>query len=362
MTSRKFFGIDLFCGCGGVTNGLLRAGVDVRLGIDFEESYRATYENNNKVPFLARDIRKVSALDILPFVRDVGSGHFVISSCAPCQPFSLKNGKRSHDSSVDPRVDLSFELLRIVSELEHEGIICSGIFIENVPEFSKSPVWQGVKHELLRKGFSVAYKVINCADYGVPQNRRRFIAFAVRGWCFLGMPTPTHGEGRLPHRTVREAFSGLPKIGAGQECKLTPNHRARALSQVNLQRISSVPLNGGSRSSFPEELVLECHKRFDGHHDVYGRMSLDLPSPTITTKCISITNGRYGHPLENRAISVREAARLQTFPDDFHFFGTSIETDSRMIGNAVPVAIAELFGRTIVSRISQLEAVDSLNR
>jgi len=191
MTSRKFFGIDLFCGCGGVTNGLIRAGVDVRVGIDFEESYRATYENNNKVPFLASDIRKVSALEILPFVRDVSSDHCVISSCAPCQPFSLKNGKRSHDSSVDPRVDLSFELLRIVSELEHEGIICSGIFIENVPEFSKSAVWQGVKDELLRKGFSVAYKVINCADYGVPQSRRRFIAFAVRGWCFLGMPTPS---------------------------------------------------------------------------------------------------------------------------------------------------------------------------
>jgi DNA (cytosine-5)-methyltransferase 1 len=175
------------------------------------------------------------------------------------------------------------------------------------------------------------------------------------------MPQPTHGEGLLPYRTVKDAFEGLSQIAAGEACNITPNHRARALSDLNFQRISSVPLNGGSRSSFPEELVLDCHKDFNGHKDVYGRMSMDAPSPTVTTRCISITNGRYGHPLEHRGISVREAARLQTFPDSFLFSGNSIEVDARMIGNAVPVAAAELFGRFLMERIEQLARLSQNN-
>jgi DNA (cytosine-5)-methyltransferase 1 len=359
MNSR-FLGLDLFCGCGGVTKGFSRAGIDVQLGIDFEDSYRTTYEKNNSAQFLKRDLRDVSAREILECTPRLREGLLIISSCAPCQPFSLKNSKRSVDSAEDPRIDLSFELLRVMLELDREGVGSSGVFIENVPEYGKSAVWQSVREELFRRGFSVAHKVINCADYGVPQSRRRFVAIAIRGWCFVSLPSPTHGEGLLPYRTVRDAFCGLPTIAAGQECELVSNHRARALSPLNLRRILSVPPNGGSRSSFPEELVLECHKKFDGHHDVYGRMSLDSPSPTVTTKCISITNGRYGHPLEHRAISVREAARLQTFPDDFYFCGESIETDSRMIGNAVPVAIAELFGRAIISQVTRLRSRNCL--
>ena len=346
-----FSGIDLFCGCGGVTHGFARAGIDMRLGIDFESAYQFTYESNNSARFLAEDVRKISAKNILPFLEDSAQKHLILSSCAPCQPFSLKNAKRSRDPHDDPRIPLGFELIRIVDELEGEGMACSGVFIENVPEFLKSPVWVAIRSELLRRGFSVAHKVINCADYGVPQSRRRFIAVAVRGWLFLRIPAATHGPGLLPYRTVREAFSGLSTLSAGQECESTPNHRARCLSPLNFQRISSVPLNGGSRSSFPKELVLECHKDFDGHKDVYGRMKLDSPSPTITTRCISITNGRYGHPLEDRGISVREAARLQTFSDDFVFCGNSIETDARMIGNAVPVDFAELFGKFLVNQI-----------
>jgi len=352
-------GIDLFCGCGGVTHGFLRAGIDMRLGVDFEGAYRETFEKNNKVPFIERDVRRLEIGEIIERLGGDKEAHLIVSSCAPCQPFSLKNGKRSRDASVDPRIDLGFELTRIVRELLDEDVNCTGIFMENVPEFSKSPVWVGVREELLKMGFSVAYNVVNCADYGTPQSRRRFIALAVRGGGFLTMPRPTHGDGLLPTLTVRDAFKGLPKIEAGAECDVTPNHRSRALSELNFQRINSVPLNGGSRSAFPEELVLACHKKFDGHKDVYGRMSFDTPSPTITTRCISITNGRYGHPEEHRGISVREAARLQTFPDDFVFHGNSIETDARMIGNAVPVAVAELFGKYLVSTIAKRFSSDS---
>lgn len=350
---KGFSGIDLFCGCGGVTHGFARAGIDMRLGIDCENAYKSTYESNNSARFLAEDVRKISAKDILPFLADSAQKHLIVSSCAPCQPFSLKNAKRSQDPDHDPRIPLGFELIRIVDDLEKEGVICSGVFIENVPEFLKSPVWLGIRSELLGRGFSVAHKVINCADYGVPQSRRRFIAIALRGWQFLRMPAATHGPGLLPYRTVRDAFAGLSSLSAGQACDSSPNHRARSLSPLNFQRISSVPLNGGSRSSFPSELVLECHKDFDGHKDVYGRMSFDTPSPTITTRCISITNGRYGHPEEHRGISVREAARLQAFPDNFVFCGNSIEADARMIGNAVPVVVAELFGKYLTSVLAK---------
>lgn len=349
--SKSILGIDLFCGCGGVTHGFLRAGIDMRLGVDFESAYRTTFENNNKVPFLQKDIRRLGVEDIIPHLGHNLGKHLVVSSCAPCQPFSLKNGKRSRDSLVDPRIDLGFELPRLVRDLIESGLNCSAIFIENVPEFSKSPVWYGVREELLKIGFSIAYNVINCADYGVPQSRRRFIALAIRGAGFLTMPRPTHGNGLQPIRTVRDAFRGLRELGAGEECEATPNHRTRALSDLNFRRISTVPQNGGSRSSFPEELVLDCHKDFNGHKDVYGRMSFDTPSPTITTRCISITNGRFGHPEEHRGISVREAARLQTFPDDFLFCGNSNEIDARMIGNAVPVAVAELFGNYLKEQI-----------
>jgi DNA (cytosine-5)-methyltransferase 1 len=356
---KGFSGIDLFCGCGGVTHGFARAGIDMRLGIDSESAYKSTYETNNSARFLAADVRKISARDILPFIADFAQRHLIVSSCAPCQPFSLKNSKRSRDPHDDPRIPLGFELIRIVDELEKEGVICSGVFIENVPEFLKSPIWIEMRSALLGRGFSVAHKVINCADYGVPQSRRRFIAVAVRGWQFLRMPAASHGSGLLPHRTVRDAFSGLSSLSAGQECERIANHQTRCLSPLNFQRISSVPLNGGSRSSFPKELVLECHKDFDGHKDVYGRMNFDTPSPTITTRCISITNGRYGHPEEHRGISVREAARLQTFPDNFVFCGKSIEADARMIGNAVPVAVAELFGEYLVSTLTKLFGLKS---
>ena len=131
-------GIDLFCGCGGVTHGFLRAGIDMRLGVDFEGVYRETFEKNNKVPFIERDVRRLEIGEIIGRLGGDKKAHLVVSSCAPCQPFSLKNGKRSRDAAVDPRIDLGFELTRIVRELLDEDVNCTGIFMENVPEFSKS--------------------------------------------------------------------------------------------------------------------------------------------------------------------------------------------------------------------------------
>ena len=347
----RYVGVDLFCGCGGVTRGFLDAGINMKLGVDYDSAFKTTYEDNNKCEYLSGDIRDLSGADILNRIDLADRESLVISSCSPCQPFSLKNAKRSSNGDIDFRADLGYELVRIIHEMRSKGVVPAALFLENVPEFAKSPIWRQIKKELFRMGFSVAHKIINCAEYGVPQNRRRFIALAVSSWNYLSLPSPTHGPGLLPFATVREAFAGLPPINAGDKCEVTPNHRARALTPINLDRIKSVPADGGSRSAFPANLVLDCHRDFDGHTDVYGRMKFDEPSMTITTRCISITNGRYGHPIEHRGISLREAARLQTFPNDFVFDGTNLDNGARMIGNAVPVRIAKIFGEHLISQI-----------
>jgi len=352
--SSRFIGLDLFSGCGGVTHGFIDAGIEVRLGIDFLSDVKNTYEKNNSAELLVADIKDLSTFDILNRLNVAEGDNLIISSCAPCQPFSLKNSKRVLNGYSDPRADLGFELVRIIRELDAQNIKASGILIENVPDYVKSPVWGFIKTELTRLGFSLSSRIINCAEYGVPQNRNRFIALGIRAHKYLTYPEKTHGSGLLPFKTVREAFVGLAKIEPGSSCEVMPNHRARDLTEINRRRIASVPHDGGSRDSFPDDLVLECHKKCDGHKDVYGRMKYDAPSPTITTRCVSITNGRYGHPVEDRAITVREAARLQTFPDDFIFHGNSMEIDSKMVGNAVPVLVAKIMGEHLIKSINTL--------
>ena len=353
--SPKISGIDLFCGAGGVTHGFRMAGVHMVLGVDSDPSLKSTYESNNKTPYLCADIQKLKAEEIIKLSKIKKSDKIVLSSCAPCQPFSLQNNKS--DKEHDIRKDLGFETVRIIAELENTGYSLASVFIENVPGFEQTDIWKDIENSLLRLGFSLRAAVVNFANYGIPQNRKRFICVAHKGYSFFRFPPETHGVGRLPLKTVRQAFEGLSKIGAGQECEKTPNHKTRALSPLNLARIAHVPKNGGSRTSFPEELVLECHKDFKGHKDVYGRMKNDMPSPTVTTRCISITNGRFGHPTQNRGISLREAARLQTFPDKFIFHGDNLQTNSKMIGNAVPVEIARIFGQNIKKHILSEQAI-----
>lgn len=352
----RVIGLDLFSGCGGVTHGFIKSGIHVRLGVDILDDVKNTYEKNNPSELLVANIRNTSATDIIDKLNITNGDQLIISSCAPCQPFSLKNSKRVFNGFNDLRADLGFELIRIIGELDGLNVKTSGIFIENVPDYVKSQVWSVLKIELSRLGFSLSCRIINCAEYGVPQNRNRFIAIGVRSHDYLPFPEKTHGPGLLPFRTVRDAFEGLARIDPGNTCDVMPNHRARDLTEINRLRIASVPHDGGSRDSFPDYLVLECHKKCNGHKDVYGRMKYDAPAPTITTRCVSITNGRYGHPVEDRAITVREAARLQTFPDDFIFYGNSLEVDAKMVGNAVPVMVAEVFGRFLLARITDKSA------
>ena len=217
--------------------------------------------------------------------------------------------------------------------------------------------------------YFVLADVVNAADYGVPQLRKRFVLHAVRFDILkqmeqlnlaLTLPIPTHSKTGNDNKqkwiTVREAFSGLPEIEAGERYSddKIKNHYCANLSDKNIQRIRIIRANGGSRTALPENLVLKCHTTYSGHTDVYGIMNPDAPAPTMTGGCLSYSKGRFGHPFENRAISVREAARIQTFPDDY-IFGESLTKAALEIGNAVPIKLVKASGSVFMNIIMQLD-------
>jgi DNA (cytosine-5)-methyltransferase 1 len=335
--------IDLFCGAGGLTRGLRNAGMSVILGIDNNESCRLTYEHNNRpTEFLCSDLRSVDAKDIRQRLAGRAGVPLLLAGCAPCQPFSTyQRSSRSTDLSR-----LLREVARMTEELQPEWVC-----IENVPGLARVrgfSTYYRFKVALGRQGYKFIDGVIDAKWYGVPQNRRRLVLVASR----VGVPSlpmPTHGKGKECYRTVRDAIGHLPKLTAGQRDPSVPNHGAADLAEVNLRRLRSTPRNGGGRMDWPESLALDCHKERTGHEDVYGRMRWDTPAPTLTCRCYSISNGRYGHPEQDRAISLREAASLQSFPEDYRFFGPSQKSIGEQIGNAVPVALAQAMGRHIMT-------------
>jgi DNA (cytosine-5)-methyltransferase 1 len=330
---------DFFSGCGGTSRGMSAAGMAVRLGLDIDPDAARTFRANFPgSEFICQDIRSLKTSDVSHLViRD--NQPTVFGACAPCQPFSKQNRQKKGD---DVRKTLLPEFHRFVREFRPEYI-----FIENVPGMQSMDKVEGPFAEfikLLKKlNYWYDYKVVMAYHYGVPQRRRRLVLIA----SLLGpikIPQPTHGPGteHLDLPTVGEWISGLPALSAGETCAEDPMHRAALLSEINLERISKTPIGGG-REDWPEHLWLDCHRDHGGHSDVYGRMSWDKPSSALTTRCISLSNGRFGHPEQNRAISVREAACIQTFPRDFVFHG-NLNSMARQVGNAVPVRMAEVFG------------------
>ncbi|RYZ84397.1 MAG: DNA cytosine methyltransferase [Proteobacteria bacterium] len=346
---------DFFCGCGGTSAGFQAAGMEIVLGLDMDTDSRRTFLMNfPQAKFVSRKIEHFRAESL---TRRVGSRRAhptditLFSGCAPCQPFSQQNKNRDGATKgQDDRFALLGEFGRFVSY--HEPQL---VFVENVPGMQRVTEQDGPFFRFLnllrRLGYWFDYDVVNALDYGVPQRRRRLVLIASK----LGpikIPQPTHGPGRhVPqYSTVAEWIAGLPPLEPGQDDLLLPNHRAANLTTINRQRLLQTPA-GGSRADWPDDLVLNCHRDgHTGHTDVYGRMSWNRHSSALTTKCTSISNGRFGHPVENRAISVREAARLQTFDMNFRFYG-GLNSTSRQIGNAVPVRMARCFGEAFVSHI-----------
>ena len=286
----------------------------------------------------------------------------MFAGCPPCQNFSRQN-PLNKEKTDEERKRLLFEFLRLIEE-----ILPPFILMENVPgiktDFNKAILGEFLQR--LGQNYYVKEDILNAANYGVPQVRKRFVLHAVRndidkelkavGFSF-DLPKATHDKkgdnGLLKWKTVKEAIDDLPIINAGEEYEddgKIHNHKCAGLSDTNLKRMRAIRENGGSRNGLPENLVLKCHKKEDengnvflGHGDVYGIMDSEKPAPTITGGCLCYSKGRYGHYSQDRAISIREAARLQTFPDDF-IFSDSLTDSALQIGNAVPIDLVKASG------------------
>ena len=341
--------IDFFCGAGGLTRGLLDAGVHVVAGFDADESCRETFEKNNRpARFVAQDISKVPPAVVWEVLGSRATADLLVTGCAPCQPFS-KHRKRGAEGLGDRVRDPDSTLLGAFARVV-EAILPGQVLVENVPGLVRVggfSTYRRFLRMLTSRRYTIAEGILDAKRYGVPQTRRRFVLLAVRGKR-ASLPEPSFGPEMKPYLTVRDAISHYPPISAGRRHPLIANHETASLSEVNLKRLRLTPVNGGDRRSWPDELRLDCHSDdYDGHTDVYGRMAWDKPAPTLTGKCHSLSNGRYGHPSQDRAISLREAASLQTFGDSYFFFGSRTRI-AQHIGNAVPVRFADALGRHLL--------------
>ena len=343
---------DFFAGCGGASRGFQEAGMEVVFALDSDPDARRTFQKNfPSARIEPRDIRKTSEDSVHELVTAERPDPILFCGCAPCQPFSKQNTTLP-ERDADDRVPLLLEFLRFIQRSKPDIV-----FVENVPGIQKPSPDTEPFAEFLRgledAGYGKPdYDAVPLKRYGVPQGRRRLLLLASRRGP-VELPPQTHGPGTASpdYVTVRDCIEDLPAIAAGTEHSEIPNHRAARLSSLNLERIRATT-EGGGHGDWPEDLRLACHKKFNGYSDVYGRMSWDRPASGLTTRCISYSNGRFGHPDQDRAISVREAACLQTFPMDFQFTG-SLNSMARQIGNAVPVRLAAVVGRHVNRHLAE---------
>ena len=332
--------VDLFCGVGGLSHGFRQEGFEIAGGVDSDENCRYAFEYNNEAPFIRHDVSLLDGEEVEKlFTPGIPS---ILVGCAPCQPFSVYNQKNS-----DPQWQLLEEFARIISQVRP-----SVVSMENVPRlmrFRKGKVFDEFVETLEREGYHVRHEIAFAPDYGVPQQRSRLVLLAsLRKGLELG--PPTHSSAR--YETVANAIGDLPRLAAGECDARDLLHRCSRLSPLNLNRIRASTA-GGSWRDWDNELVSDCHRKETGrgYGSVYGRMSWYGPAPTITTQFYGFGNGRFGHPEQDRALSLREGAILQSFPPDYDFVkpGASVQfkTLGRMIGNAVPVLLARAIARSI---------------
>lgn len=333
--------IDFFCGAGGLTRGLLDAGISVVAGVDNDDRVRKTYESNNAPSrFVAADIKNV---DIGTLREELNIGPkepTLYAACTPCQPFSTLNTMHAEDN----RKSLLLDFAAIVEQVPPDYII-----VENVPGLGNAygkEIYDEFERTLKNHKFQIDAEKLDAKYFGVPQTRKRFILVASR-----------HGAPHLPKQATRKRLSTVgdtirrfPAIADGEESASHKNHVARKLRPHHLRIVEAVPANGGSRRDVADtSILLKCHqKNPNAHKDVFGRMSWDLPAPTLTCRCTDVYCGRFIHPEQHRGISLREAAVLQTFDDHYEFYGDSILEQARQIGNAVPVKLAKLLGDSIL--------------
>jgi DNA (cytosine-5)-methyltransferase 1 len=340
--------VDLFCGAGGLTHGFMLEGLPVVAGIDLDPSCRFPYEvNNPSARFIERNVSDLAASDVKRMF--LNAEWTVLAGCAPCQPFSTY-AHRYERCENDGKWRLLDEFARLA-----QGTMPDVITMENVPSVAKYEVFHDFVNTLKRLGYHVWFDVIDSSRYGVPQVRRRMVLLASR-----------HGEIRMisathtKPTTVKQAIGHLRPLSAGESAPRDKLHVSSTLTERNLRRIkASKP--GGTWRDWPQHLIAKCHLAETGrtYPGVYGRMEWDKPAPTMTTQCYGFGNGRFGHPEQDRAISLREAAILQSFPRDYAFLPddsqVSFKALGRLIGNAVPVALGRVIARSITQHIESIE-------
>jgi DNA (cytosine-5)-methyltransferase 1 len=339
----KIVAVDLFCGAGGLSYGLQQAGVCVAAGIDLDPTCSYPFQHNIDAAFIERDIRKITSGHLEPLWPE-GSIR-LLAGCAPCQPFS--SHRRGVDTSDEDQWSLLSEFGRLVKSTKAELVT-----MENVPRLQRSTVFAEFVDVLRSYGYWVDWRICYGPNFGLAQQRRRLVLIASR----MG-PVEVPSENRARNETVRTRIGKLPRIAAGEADAKDPMHTSQALSELNLKRIrASSP--GGTWKQWPANLRAPCHRKESGasFQSVYARMKWDEPSPTITTMSFNFGTGRFGHPEQDRAISLREAAMLQGFPRSYKFVKSADEVSyaglGRLIGNAVPPPLAKAVGHALTQHVA----------
>ncbi len=347
MRESSIKAVDIFCGAGGLTYGMEAAGLIVAEGVDIDPTCRHAYETNTNARFVLKNARDYDAQALQRAWGDANVR--ILVGCAPCQPFSTyTQGPRG---TYHTKWTLLKKLADLVVETKAEVVS-----MENVTPLRRTQTFRYFVRRLEREGYQVSYDMVDCRYYGAPQMRRRLVLLASR-FGPISLIAPTHVKPES-WTTVRQAIGKLPPIMAGQTSGDDPLHRSSCLSPLNMKRIK-ISKPGGTWKDWPRSLVAECHRKDTGktYSGVYGRMEWDKPSPTITGQSFGFGNGRFGHPEQDRALSLREAALLQTFPPSYVFVDPketpSVKAVGRMIGNAVPPLLGEVIGHSIKVHITE---------
>ena len=345
MRRKRIVAIDFFCGAGGLSRGLLNSGIRVLAGVDNDPQLKETYEKNNAPSvFIQQDICTVDILKLRESLGIRSDDVVIYAACAPCQPFS----SLTQTNRKDDRKELLLTFAKLVIELPPDFIV-----VENVPGLHNSTgkdVYERFVGSLESAGFKTRYAdELNARDYGVAQERKRFLMLASRHG-FIARPPKSRS-----HKTVRDAIGMFPELVAGAEDTEIANHKAHDLKPHLLRIVKAVPRDGGSRNDIVDtSILLKCHQgKPKVHKDVFGRMAWSKPAPTMTCRCLHVYCGRFVHPEQDRGISLREAAAIQSFSDDYVFYGRSDMHIAKQIGNAVPVELARRIGMALRKSIRE---------
>jgi len=349
----KLKAIDFFCGGGGMSFGLKKAGIDVLAGIDYDNSCAKTYEANlGRNKFIHADISSLNEHDLCKELNvKRNDPNLILVGCSPCQYWSIINTNKSKSKKSK---NLLLEFKRFVDYLNPGYVV-----VENVPGVLRRKEESGLEpfiSELEDKNYQVHFDVHNISEYGVPQNRKRFTLIANRVTGKELEPIKRKSKKKIVNDVLGKK-NGFKKVAAGYKDESDIMNTVANLSELNQKRVSLVPRDGGNRLAFANnpDLQLACFEgKPNSFKDSYGRMYWDRPAPTITTKFFSVSNGRFVHPQENRGLSLREGAVLQSFPKSYKFRGTSISQIARIIGNAVPPEYARRIGKAIVINSREL--------